>query len=62
MSILVIVGCVWLTDAMKKRATYKRRKTMIVEVREFWLLLGAASFFSISTVALCVVVAYLLKG
>ena len=35
---------------------------MIVEVREFWLLLGAASFFSISTVALCVVVAYLLKG
>ena len=62
MSILVNVGCVWLTDAMKKRATYIRRKTMVVEVREFWLLLGAASFFASACVVLSFVIAYLLKG
>ena len=62
MSILVNVGCVWLTDAMKRRATYIRRKTMVVEVREFWLLLGAASFFASACVVLSFVIAYLVKG
>ena len=56
------VGCVWFTDAMKKRETYKEVQLMVLELREFWLLLGAASFFATSTVALCIVIAYLLKG
>ena len=50
------------TVAMKKRATYKRRKTMIVEVMEFWLLLGAASFFASACFVLTIVIAYLVKG
>ena len=35
---------------------------MIVEVSEFWLLLGAASFFASACVVLTFVVAYLVKG
>ena len=56
------VGCVWFTDAMKRRETYERRKTMLVEVRDFWLLLGAASFFASACVVLTFVIAYLVKG
>jgi len=61
-SILVNVGCVWFTVAMKKRATYVRRKLMMIEVREFWLLLGAATFFASACVVLCIFIAYLVKG
>lgn len=35
---------------------------MLVEVREFWLLLGAASFFASACVVLTFVIAYLVKG
>ena len=33
---------------------------MVVEVREFWLLLGAASFFASACIVLSVVVALLI--
>ena len=55
------VGCVWFTDAMRRRETYKRRKTMLVEVREFWLLLGGAAFFATTTFLLTIWVSYLLS-
>jgi len=61
-SFLVIVGCVWFTDAMNKRVTYERRKMMMIEVREFWLLLGAATFFASACVLLSFVIAYLVRG
>ena len=35
---------------------------MIVEVREFWLLLGAASFFASACVLLSFMIAYLMRG
>jgi hypothetical protein len=61
-SILVFVGGVWFTDAMNRRETYRGRRTMVIEVREFWLLLGAASFFASACVLLCIFIAYLVKG
>lgn len=59
---LVSVGCVWLTEVMKKRETHKRRRLTTVEVRELWFLFGAASFFASACIVLILTIVVLLKG